>query len=160
MTTSTFDQYVATQDARNTIQLNVIKWSYSLCDALLQNFIDYSIKSHQNSIDRLQGNTDTGISYHQKQIDNLKANICNYSFVIESGRKYHKIIMVIDSDSDSCLPPQRSIHAFIDRVTGDIFKPASWKSPAKHIRYNLLNIQSREYVLKYADWSGSYLYLK
>lgn len=160
MTTATFDQYVATQDARNTIQLNVTKYTLALCDALLQNFIDYSIKSHQNSIHRLQGNTDTGISYHQKQIDNLKAGICNYSFIIESGRKYHKIIMVIESDSHSSLLPQRSIHAFIDRVTGEIYKPASWKSPAKHVRYNLLNIQSREHVLQYADWSGSYLYLK
>lgn len=156
MNDATFQQYVATQDARNTIQLNVLKWSYALCDALLQNFIDYSIKSHQNSIHQLQGDT----SYHQKQIDNLRANTCQYSFIIESGRKYHKIIMVIESDSDSSLLPQRTIHAFIDRITGDIFKPASWKAPAKHIRYNLLNIQSREYVLKYADWSGSYLYLK
>jgi hypothetical protein len=32
---TTFDQFVAQQDARNTIQLNVRKYCLMLCDALL-----------------------------------------------------------------------------------------------------------------------------
>jgi len=35
---STFDQFVAEQNARNTIQLNVRKYCLMLCDALLMNF--------------------------------------------------------------------------------------------------------------------------
>ena len=35
MTETTFADYVATQDARNTIQLNVRKYTLMLCDALL-----------------------------------------------------------------------------------------------------------------------------
>jgi hypothetical protein len=38
MTTTTFADYVAQQDARNTIQLNVRKWTLMLCDALVDNF--------------------------------------------------------------------------------------------------------------------------
>jgi len=53
-----------------------------------------------------------------------------------------------------------SVHAFIDKNTGDVYKPASWKSPAKHVRYNLLDPKSREYCYKVADWVGSYLYLR
>jgi hypothetical protein len=35
---TTFDQFVAEQDARNTIQLNVRKYCLMLCDSLLMNF--------------------------------------------------------------------------------------------------------------------------
>ena len=38
MTTETFAEYVAGQDARNTIELNVRKWTLMLCDALEHNF--------------------------------------------------------------------------------------------------------------------------
>ena len=31
-----------------------------------------------------------------------------------------------------------SVHAFIDQKTGDVFKPASFKAPAKGVRYNVL----------------------
>ena len=40
MTTASFADYVATQDARNEIQLNVRKYTLMLCDALEQNFKD------------------------------------------------------------------------------------------------------------------------
>ena len=34
----------------------------------------------------------------------------------------------------------------------------SHKSPAKGVRYNLLEEESRDNCLKYADWAGGYLY--
>ena len=46
----------------------------------------------------------------------------------------------------------RSVHAFIDQKTGDVFKPASFKAPAKIARYNVLRIESREEMLERADW--------
>ena len=77
----------------------------------------------------------------------------NYTFALDSsGRKYHKVFMYINNERDS-------IHAFIDKKTGDVFKPASFKAPAKGARYNVLNIQSREEMFKYADWAGEYLYM-
>jgi hypothetical protein len=152
--TTTFADYAAQQDARNTIQLNVTKWTLMLCDALKQNFIDYSIKSHQKFVD----DADTH-EYHQKQIANLKEGICNYEFVIESGRKYHKIIMVIDNGPNR-MGPSRSVHAFVDKKTGEIYKSASWKSPAKGVRYDLRIIEQREWVLSNADWASNYLYAR
>tara|TARA_B100000424_G_C22537838_1_gene306842 strand:- start:8 stop:385 length:378 start_codon:yes stop_codon:yes gene_type:complete len=70
-------------------------------------------------------------------------------FSIVSGRKYYKIV-------------QRSggVHAFVDKKTGQVYKPASWKSPAKHVRYDLRIINNREYLLKNADWAGGYLYMR
>lgn len=32
-----------------------------------------------------------------------------------------------------------SAHAFIDRTNGDVLKPASWKTPAKHARGNIFD---------------------
>ena len=76
-----------------------------------------------------------------------------YKFYIESGRKYHKIIMETDSGS-------RSVHAFVDKKTGEVYKPASFKAPAKIVRYNLLLIKDREWLLENADWAGGYLYVR
>jgi hypothetical protein len=146
--TATFTDFVAYQDACNTIQLNVTKWSLMLCDALRQNYIDYSIRHHQRSLE----------TYHQEAIKKLKNGECDYDFVIESGRKYHKIIMVIDNGSDRS--PSRSVHAFIDKKTGEVYKSATWKSPAKGVRYDLRIIEQREWLLQNADWASSYLYAR
>jgi hypothetical protein len=42
----------------------------------------------------------------------------------------------------------------------EVYKSASWKAPAKGVRYDLRLIKDREYLLENADWSGSYLYAK
>ena len=44
--------------------------------------------------------------------------------------------------------------------TGDVYKSASWKAPAKGIRYNLIDDKSRTEMYQRADWCGSYLYVK
>ena len=141
------------EQAQQTITDSVLKHTQALCEALTQNYIDYSIRSHQRSIERGEN-----VEYHQQRIDELKAGKCDYSYIIESGRKYHKIIMVIDNGPDRS--PSRSVHAFVDKNTGSVLKSASWKAPAKGERYNLLIIKDREYLLKNAGWSGSYLYAK
>jgi hypothetical protein len=76
-----------------------------------------------------------------------------YDFYHETGKKYHKIIMVDSSGG-------RSVHAFVDKQTGQVYKPASWKAPAKIVRYDLRLIEDREFLFEKADWAGSYLYLR
>ena len=76
-----------------------------------------------------------------------------YTFTIETARKYHKIIMTTGGGN-------RSIHAFVDVKTGDVYKAASFKTPAKGVRFNLLDPNSREKCLIKADWSGGYLYIR
>ena len=159
MTTTAFRQdfsdFCAQRDAQNTIQLNVVKWTYMLCDALRQNFIEYSIKQHQRSIENLNYTYETTDSvqsqYHQECIEKLKNGVCDYDFIFESGKKYHKIVMVNN---------QRSVHAFVDKKTGEVYKSASFKAPAKGVRYDLRLIEQREWLLENADWAGGYLYAK
>ena len=144
---TTFADYVAQQDARNTIELNVRKWSLMLCDALRQNYIDYSIKSHQHRVYQ-----EVNADYHQACIEDLKNGVCDYEFTVESGRKYHKIMMSANGS--------RSVHAFVDKKTGEVYKSASWKAPAKGVRYDLRIISQREWLLENADWAGGYLYAR
>jgi len=33
----------------------------------------------------------------------------------------------------------QSVDAFVDKNTGDVYKPASWNAPAKGVRYNLFD---------------------
>ncbi len=75
----------------------------------------------------------------------------NYSYALVSGRKYHKVMQCINGEIES-------VHAFIDRKSGEVYKAASHKAPAKGVRFNLLIIKEREWLLKNADWAGGYLY--
>ena len=141
-----FADYVAEQDARNTIQLNIVKYCYQLIDALKDNFREYSIRGHQHSINR-----GDSLEYHLSAQKDLEAGICPIDYVIESGRKYHKI-MFIDGGG------HKSVHCFVDKQTGSVLKSASYKAPAKGERCNLLIIKEREWALKNADWAGGWLY--
>jgi len=119
----TFQEFKETKPAKDEQVATVLKYSEMLCEALLQDFKG-----------RINGRS------------------CDYKFYIESGRKYHKLIMETEAGS-------RSVHAFIDKNSGAVYKPASWKAPAKHIRFNLLDDNSREECFARCHWAGGYLYL-
>ena len=154
--TTTFADYAAATEARKNIELAVLKHTWELCEALRQNFIDYNIKSHEYAI---KNKDESYVPYHQECVEKLKNGECDYEFIIESGRKYHKIIMVID-DGPNRIGPSRSVHAFVDKKTGEVYKSSSWKSPAKGVRYDLRIIEQREWLLQNADWASSYLYAR
>jgi len=145
--TTTFAEYSAQAEARKDIAAAVLGHTYALCEALRQNFIAYSIKSHKHSVER-----GDNAHYHIACIQDLRNGNCGYEFYPETGRKYHKIIMVANGS--------RSVHAFVDKQTGEVYKSASWKAPAKGVRYDLRLIKDREWLLAHADWSGSYLYAR
>ena len=72
-----------------------------------------------------------------------------YKFEATAGRKYWKIGA-----------KGQGVHAFVDKKTGEVYKPASWRAPAKHVRYDLRIIREREECLARADWAGGYLYMR
>ena len=67
-------------------------------------------------------------------------------YVVEPGRKYLKIVMVETSTGN------RSVHAFVEKTTGLLFKAASWNAPAKGARFDL------KQGIPAVDWAGGYLY--
>lgn len=131
------------------MQEQILDLIQQFCDVLRTNFQSYSIASHQAYIAKGEN-----VDYHQKCIDELSMGEGLDEYVYEKGRKYAKIIHLAGPSK------QRSAHAFVDLNTGDVYKSASWKTPAKGIRYNLVDEKSRQEMYERADWSGGYLYLK
>lgn len=127
-------------------KVTVLKYTALLCNALVDHYLRHSIRLNEQTLKSRPDSKST-----KERLQMLKMGISKVTFIFETGRKYHKILE-IDSRGD------QSTHAFVDKETGDVYKPASYKSPAKGVRYNLLDEQSRNDCLKYADWSGGYLY--
>jgi hypothetical protein len=86
-----------------------------------------------------------------RYVSEIKASYTgNLTFDVDvaMGRKYAKVVNVSHGGG-------RSVHAFVDVKTGDVYMPASWNAPAKHVRFNLLtNFPTN------ITWSGGYLYLR
>ena len=60
-----------------------------------------------------------------------KGSPSEHSFdLITTGKKYFKIVSVASHGG-------KGVYAFVDKVTGDLFKPAGWAAPAKHARGNI-----------------------
>jgi N-acetyl-anhydromuramyl-L-alanine amidase AmpD len=135
--------------AQQTIAESVLKNTLLLIEALKDNYRQYSIRGHQQSLNRF----DATPGYHQQKIDELKSGKCDIDYTIETGKKYHKVIFVDGGG-------HRSVHCFIDKQTGQIYKSASWKAPAKGVRYDLRLIADREWLFENASWCGGYLYAK
>ena len=124
-------------------------YTVMLCDALYMNFKEYNIRAHQRSINMGEDNT----GYHARKIEEIKENGADIEFYTKRGKRYIKIIMKDSGGSNS-------VHAFVDRETGDVYKAASWKQPAKIARFSLLQDSDREWLYLHADWSGGYLYIR
>jgi hypothetical protein len=135
--------------AQQTIAESVLKNTLLLIEALKDNYRQYSIRGHQRSVERF----DATPGYHQQKIDELKSGKCDIDYQVETGKKYHKVIFVDGGGN-------RSVHCFIDKNTGEMYKSSSWKSPAKGVRYDLRLIADREWLFENASWCGGYLYAK
>jgi len=104
--------------------------------------------------ERIKALTNALVQNYTKQYSSSSIN-----FDVVKGVKYYKIIERTSSAS-SLGGGNTSVHAFVSRQTGAVYKPASWKAPAKHARYNLLDDVSFSDCLTKADWAGSYLYIR
>lgn len=81
-----------------------------------------------------------------------KANDPEVKFIIDRGRKYTKVICERFGG--------KSVHAFVDHNTGEVYKAATWRVPAKGVRYNLANEDNRNEMFAKCDIYGSYLYIR
>jgi hypothetical protein len=68
--------------------------------------------------------------YYANGFDMLTASQLEMS----DGRRYIRIDCISDGGRG-----QRSVHAFIDKKTGDVLRAAGYKGPAKHSRGNLFD---------------------
>ena len=139
---------------QTTLEERVLEWTEGLCDSLTENYKQHSIRMYQG------GDSE----YSRKQLESVENGTWKgMKFVIKNGRKYYKIMQHdYDTFQDRNEYREASVHAFVDKKTGEIYKAASWKSPAKYVRYDLRIIKEREYVLNpdNCGWAGGYLYMR
>ncbi len=102
--------------------MTVAERTQDLVNALENNYKEYTRQSYiRNPCD-----------YSLKkltEIDNGTAKLVK--FRIQSGRKYYKLIQQdYDTFQDRNEYRDGGVHAFVDKKTGDVFKPAGWQGPA------------------------------
>lgn len=78
----------------------------------------------------------------------------SYTAIATEGKKYFKVYRREVKDR---IGRNESIVAFIDKATGDIYKPATYAAPAKHSRGN---VNSPEDGMEAIDPAGFVKYLK
>ena len=156
------DSIQVKRDIQRRIEDHVAKY----CNALEENFKQYSINSYKRNID--ENRMPEHHSYYKEQLDAIENGTANlYKFDYQVGKKYIKVFNLQYSEaSDYYNRPAGyragSVTAFIDKQTGEVYKPASWKAPAKHVRFDLRLIKDREFLHnpKNVDWAGGHLYMR
>lgn len=141
-----------------TLEERVLEWTEDYCEALAENYKRY----HLSSMKRMYA--ENGSEYSRKEIEATENGTANLMrFRIQSGKKYYKVIQQdFDTFRDRNEYRDGGVHAFVDKKTGEVYKPASWKSPAKYVRYDLRIIEDRAKLHDptFTGWAGGYLYLK
>ena len=77
---------------------------------------------------------------------------------IEVGRKYIKVWSYLVNECFALKERYRgrSCWMFVDKNSGECYKPASYKAPAKHVRYLITQLADNPHI---CDPYGSFLYL-
>ena len=78
------------------------------------------------------------------------------TFTCDEPRKGQRYVRVVARHNGK----DAYVHAFYDQRTGDVYKAAGWKAPAKHVRFNLLDDESFTRMIEVCDPYGSYLYIR
>ena len=154
MTTST--------QVQQDIETRVAGWVQTYADTITKNYRDYHIRTLKGN---LSGNYP---EYAREQLDEIENGTAKLMyFKIKTGKKYYKIVQMEYNEASEYYNRKAgyregSVHAFVDKKTGQVFKPASWQAPAKHVRYDLRIIKEREFLFNpdNTTWAGGYLYLR
>ena len=143
---------------KERIEDRVAGWVQTYADTITKNYRDYHIRTLKGN---LSGNYP---EYAREQLDEIEKGTAKLMyFKIKTGKKYYKIVqMNFDTFQDRNEYREGSVHAFVDKQTGQVYKPASWQAPAKHVRYDLRIIREREFLFNpnNTGWAGGYLYLR
>ena len=144
--------------ARQDIETRVAGWVQTYADTITKNYRDYHIRTLKGN---LSGNYP---EYAREQLDEIENGTAKLMyFKIKTGKKFYKIVqMNFDTFQNRNEYREGSVHAFVDKKTGQVYKPASWQAPAKHVRYDLRIIKEREFLFNSNNtgWAGGYLYLR
>ncbi len=137
MSMTTMEYYDKNVESNGTY-VPVERYVDEYCKALTENYKQDTMRSHERSI--------------------MKGDNAEYH-----GERFFKVVReTFDTFRARNEWRDTTVHAFVDRVTGEVYKPAGWKAPAKHVRFDMRIIEHREFLHnpKNVGWAGGYLYLR
>ena len=146
------------ESVKETNRIFIRDYTNLYCQAITENYRLY----HMQSLTR---GDHPSPEYAQQQLDEVENGTANLmKFEIREGKKYYKIVQVeYDTFQNRNEYRDSSVHSFVDKNTGDVYKPASWRSPAtKHVRFTFQKPEDIRFLLNpiNVDWAGGYLYLR
>ena len=135
------------------------RYTDEYCKALTENFKRDSMRSIEYNLKK-----DPTCTYSKEQLVKIVSGTANLDkFRYYEGKKYLKVVREeFDTFQGRNKWRDTTGHAFVDRKTGEVYKPASWKAPAKHVRFNLSNDLDRQNLHdpNFVGWAGGYLYMR
>jgi len=133
------------------LKVNVLKWTEKLCRALEQDYRNYALRTCMDNQEKVSS------EYMQERIREIENDDRSMKFFIEKGRKYYKVCMLWRGTQDDV-----SVHCFVDKKTGEVYKASSWKAPAKGVRFDMRIMSHRAMMHDYkqVDWAGGHLYYR
>ena len=153
-------ELVVDESVKKTNKTFIKSYTEDYCKAITENYKMY----HTDSMERMAA-SEPDSSYPSdelKRIQNGTANLMK--FEIREGKKYYKIVQCeYDTFQNRNEYRDSSVHSFVDKNTGDVYKPASWKAPhTKHVRFTFQKPEDIRFLLNPINvgWAGGYLYLR
>ena len=140
-----------------TTYFPVGRYTDEYCKALTENFKRDSMRSLEYNLKK-----DPNCTYSKDQLAKIVSDTANLDkFRYYQGKKYLKVVRE-EYDEKNDRWRDTTVHAFINTETGEVYKPASWKAPAKHVRFNLSNDLDRQNLHdpNFVGWAGGYLYMR
>ena len=153
------------RDTLTTTRLFVKDYTTQYAEAITENYKRNHIRQLKYNSLRYSNGGDKSLSdYANQQLKEIEDGTAKLMrFKIYEGRKYYKIVQQ-DYDTFQNRNEYRdgSVHAFVDKKTGDVYKPASCNKPAKHVRYTFQDSHQLRFLLdpNNVGWAGGYLYLR
>ena len=148
------------ESVKQTNQTFLNSYVNDYCKALDENYKQDTIRSLEHNLKR-----DPDCTYSANQLVKImqgKANLDRFRY--SEGKKYLKVTRE-EYNEKTGYWRDTTVHAFIGLTKenlGDVFKPASWKAPAKHVRFNFCNKKDMLFLTdpRCVGWAGGYLYLR
>ena len=148
----------ASVERTNQVFLN--RYVDDYCKALNENYKQDTIRSLEHNLKR-----DPDCTYSANQLVKImqgKANLDRFRY--SEGKKYLKVTRE-EYNEKTGYWRDTTVHSFIGiakDILGNVYKPASWKAPAKHIRFSFCNKKALLFLTdpRCVGWAGGYLYLR
>ena len=148
------------ESVQRTNQVFLERYVDDYCKALNENYKQDTIRSLEHNLQR-----DPDCTYSANQLVKImqgKANLDRFRY--SEGKKYYKVTRE-EYDEKTGYWRDTTVHAFVGLTKenlGDVFKPASWKAPAKHVRFSFCNKKDLLFLTdpRCVGWAGGYLYLR